>query len=205
MELNERQIRILTGEICPYCGRESELVDVGKIYGRKDLGLARMCRSCNAWVEIHKDGPDKGKARGRLADPSLRSLKSRVRAELDHLWNTSIEESKMYDALSEVLNIPREYTSIDMLGERSMSNVLSFCMTYKEMSGSNIGWYRTGEKCPNKNGQIVCGTGACRGCPEYIHDDKDGYVWCDPDMSYGKIKDINILRKCDTDSNITKE
>lgn len=29
---------------------------------------------------------------------------------------------------------------------------------------------------------------ACRGCPEYLHDEKDGYVWCDPDMSYGRLK-----------------
>lgn len=36
--------------------------------------------------------------------------------------------------------------------------------------------------------QIVSGSSACRGCPEYLHDEKDGYVWCDPDMSYGRLK-----------------
>lgn len=48
-----------------------------------------------------------------------------------------------------------------------------------------------GEICPycgNKNNQIVSGSSACRGCPEYLHDEKDGYVWCDPDMSYGRLK-----------------
>lgn len=49
-------------------------------------------------------------------------------------------------------------------------------------------WHKPGDKCPNKNNQIVSGSSACRGCPEYLHDEKDGYVWCDPDMSYGRLK-----------------
>lgn len=32
MELNERQQRVLRGEICPYCGRETELVNADKTY-----------------------------------------------------------------------------------------------------------------------------------------------------------------------------
>lgn len=195
MELNDRQIKVLTGEICPYCGKESELVDAGKLYGRKDLGFVKMCRPCNAWVEVHKQGPNKGQSKGRLAGPGLRSLRDRVYAEIDRLWSTPIEEAKMYDALSEYLHIPREYTSIEMLGEKSMSKVFSFCMTYKETSGSNIKWHRSGEKCPDKQDQIICGSGACRGCPEYLHCDAEGYVWCDPDMSYGKLKDLSLLRK----------
>lgn len=39
MELNERQQRVLRGEICPYCGRETELVNADKIYSRKGLGM----------------------------------------------------------------------------------------------------------------------------------------------------------------------
>lgn len=37
MELNERQQRVLRGEICPYCGKETELVNADKIYNRKGL------------------------------------------------------------------------------------------------------------------------------------------------------------------------
>lgn len=43
MELNVRQQRILRGEICPYCGRETELVNADKIYSRKGLGMVMMC------------------------------------------------------------------------------------------------------------------------------------------------------------------
>lgn len=28
MELNERQQRVLRGEICPYCGKETELMPI---------------------------------------------------------------------------------------------------------------------------------------------------------------------------------
>lgn len=42
MELNVRQQRILRGEICPYCGRETELVNADKIYSRKGLGMVMM-------------------------------------------------------------------------------------------------------------------------------------------------------------------
>lgn len=38
MELNVRQQRVLRGEICPYCGRETELVNADKIYCNKQYG-----------------------------------------------------------------------------------------------------------------------------------------------------------------------
>lgn len=106
MELNERQQRILRGEICPYCGRETELVNADKIYSRKGLGMVMMCKPCNAYVGVHESGPNKGKAKGRLAGPSLRSLKIRVHAELDRLWSTPEERERMYKDLSEFLAIP---------------------------------------------------------------------------------------------------
>lgn len=110
MELNERQQRVLRGEICPYCGRETELVNADKIYSRKGLGMVMMCKPCNAYVGVHESGPNKGKAKGRLAGPSLRSLKIRVHAELDRLWSTPEERERMYKDLSEFLSIPEEYT-----------------------------------------------------------------------------------------------
>lgn len=110
MELNERQQRVLRGEICPYCGRETELINADKVYNRKGLGMVMMCKPCNAYVGVHESGPNKGKAKGRLAGPSLRSLKIRVHAELDRLWSTPEERERMYKDLSEFLAIPEEYT-----------------------------------------------------------------------------------------------
>ena len=101
MELSEKQQRVLAGEICPYCGRETKLVNADEIYKRKGLGMVMMCKPCNAYVGVHGTGPNKGKALGRLADASLRSLKMRVHAELDRLWVTPEERKKMYEDLSE--------------------------------------------------------------------------------------------------------
>ena len=75
-----------------------------------------------------------------------------------------------------------------MFGEKTMGKIFQFCHVNKERSGSRIEWHKPGDKCSNKNNQIVSGSSACRGCPEYLHDEKDGYVWCDPDMSYGRLK-----------------
>jgi hypothetical protein len=188
MELSEKQQRVLAGEICPYCGRETKLVNADEIYKRKGLGMVMMCKPCNAYVGVHGTGPNKGKALGRLADASLRSLKMRVHAELDRLWVTPEERKKMYEDLSEFLNLPPEYTHIGMFGEKTMGKVFQFCHVNKSRSGSNIEWHKPGDECQNKNSKIVCGSSACHGCPSYLHHDKDGYVWCDPDMSYGFLK-----------------
>lgn len=50
MELTEKQKRILAGEICPYCGRETQLVNADEIYHEKGMGMVMMCKPCKAWV-----------------------------------------------------------------------------------------------------------------------------------------------------------
>lgn len=93
-----------------------------------------MCKPCNAYVGVHESGPNKGKAKGRLAGPSLRSLKIRVHAELDRLWSTPEERERMYKDLSEFLSIPEEYTHIGIVAH--VEDVLSISMMRKMgMSG----------------------------------------------------------------------
>ena len=53
MELNERQRKILEGKICPYCGRETKLVDAEKIYRKKGFGMIMLCEPCMTWVGVH--------------------------------------------------------------------------------------------------------------------------------------------------------
>lgn len=53
---------ILTGKVCPYCGRPTEFVDSSVIYGRS-YGMIYLCRDCRAYVGVHK-GTDQ--ALGRL-------------------------------------------------------------------------------------------------------------------------------------------
>ncbi|MBO7256277.1 MAG: hypothetical protein J6V04_03005 [Bacteroidales bacterium] len=40
---------ILTGKICPYCGKDSELIDSSEIYGTS-YGPMYICRDCDAYV-----------------------------------------------------------------------------------------------------------------------------------------------------------
>ena len=121
-------------------------------------------------------------------DDVIRKISKKMVHRHPHVFGTPEEREKMYKDLSEFLSIPEEYTHIGMFGEKTMGKVFQFCHANKERSGSKIEWHKPGDKCPNKNNQIVSGSSACRGCPEYLHDEKDGYVWCDPDMSYGRLK-----------------
>ena len=44
---------LLTGKICPYCGKPTEFVDSSVIYGRS-YGMIYLCRDCRAYVGVHK-------------------------------------------------------------------------------------------------------------------------------------------------------
>ena len=103
MQLTEKQKKIYKGLICPYCGRETELADADKIYKTKGLGMVRLCRSCFAWVGVHTSGPNKGVAKGRLANTSLRGLKVKMHAEFDRLYNNQEEKEEAYRTLSEFI------------------------------------------------------------------------------------------------------
>ena len=43
---------ILSGKICPYCGKESELIDSTEIYNGKSYGKMYICRPCDAYVGV---------------------------------------------------------------------------------------------------------------------------------------------------------
>lgn len=44
---------IITGKVCPYCGKPTEYVDSSVIYGRS-YGMIYLCRDCRAYVGVHK-------------------------------------------------------------------------------------------------------------------------------------------------------
>lgn len=96
MQLTEKQKKIYEGLICPYCGRETELAELIRY---TEIGMVRLCRSCFAWVGVHTSGPNKGVAKGRLANASLRGLKVKMHAEFDRLYNNQEEKEEAYRTL----------------------------------------------------------------------------------------------------------
>jgi len=102
---------ILTGKICPYCGKETELIDSAEIYGTS-YGPMYICRDCKAYVGCYT-GTER--ALGRLANAELREAKKRAHHYLDQLWMPNKHKRYgVYSWLSRQLGIPRDVTHIGM-------------------------------------------------------------------------------------------
>ena len=102
---------ILTGKVCPYCGKKSELIDSVEIYGQS-YGAMYICRDCNAYVGCYRGTK---KALGRLADAELREAKMRAHHYLDQLWKSGNHNRfRVYGWLSKQLGIPRKLTHVGM-------------------------------------------------------------------------------------------
>jgi hypothetical protein len=102
---------IFTGKVCPYCGKESELIDSAEIYGIS-YGPIYICRDCDAYVGCYTGTTN---ALGMLANKELREAKKRAHHYLDQLWMPNrTKRYRTYTWLSKQLGIPREITHIGM-------------------------------------------------------------------------------------------
>ena len=123
INLTQKQIKILHGEICPYCK-----IETVKRY-REPFGWQYKCPKCGAYVGCHK-GTDK--ALGRCATAELRKLRMGAHESFDTFWKVKkMKRGRAYSWLSEMLEIPKEYTHIGMFSESTCKKVIEICQ--KEM------------------------------------------------------------------------
>lgn len=124
--------------ICPYCGEAAVLADSAEVYGGRSYGNIYLCRPCNAYVGIHKDGPRKGYPLGRLADKELREWKRRAHSAFDPLWKGKMERDGCskgkarkagYTWLSEKLGIPFRDCHIGEFDVDMCKRVVEACRT----------------------------------------------------------------------------
>lgn len=102
---------ILSGKICPYCAKESKLVDSSVIYG-SSYGLIYLCKPCDAYCGVHKGTII---SLGRLANKELREMKKEAHKHFDSIWKGfKKSRSAMYKRLSELLGTSPERTHIGM-------------------------------------------------------------------------------------------
>lgn len=121
--LTDRQKLIVSGKICPYCGRRTEYTDSEEVYG-KSYGMIYICRPCNAFVGVHKGT---NMALGRLANKDLREAKKNAHLYFDKIWKLSIlGRSESYKWLSSMLEIPIEYTHIGMFSIETCRKVVEY-------------------------------------------------------------------------------
>lgn len=120
---------ILSGRMCPYCGRMTELIDSAVIYGGRSYGMIYMCRTCETYVGCH-DGTTR--AKGRLANAELREWKKMAHSAFDPIWQKGhMKRKEAYAWLSERMGIPFERTHIGMFDVAECQRVVSICVETK--------------------------------------------------------------------------
>lgn len=107
--------QILKGKICPYCKKETRIVDSIRVYKKKSYGLISMCVPCGAYVGVHKDTII---PLGRVAKKDLREVRKEAHGYFDRIWkNGYMDRTDSYKWLSEQLNTPFEFTHIAMFSK----------------------------------------------------------------------------------------
>lgn len=126
---NEKDIAIMRGEICPYCGAKPELIDSAEIYNGTSYGPIYICRPCNAYVGVYENT---NKPLGRLANAGLRELKKQAHEVFDKIWRLKYKRGRhqAYYWLSKQLKLPFDYTHIGMMDEDYCRKTIIICKQY---------------------------------------------------------------------------
>lgn len=129
IQYSDKELAIMKGEICPYCGAKPELIDSSEIYNGTSYGRMYICRPCDAYVSCHL-GTDTPK--GRLANARLRQLKIEAHQVFDTIWREKYKRGRYqaYYWLSKQLNRPFGYTHIGMMDEETCLRTIAICKQY---------------------------------------------------------------------------
>jgi hypothetical protein len=125
MELTQDQKDIYKGKICPYCFKKSHFINSKEIYGVSH-GMVYACKPCKAHVGVHQGTK---KAKGRLANKELRKAKIEAHKYFDSIWKEGeMKRKEAYLWLSQMLNIPEEYTHIGMFNLKTCKEVIFYSL-----------------------------------------------------------------------------
>ncbi len=134
---------IATGKICPYCGKKTRLENSSSVYNGRSYGLIYICKPCDAFVGIHKDGSNR--ALGRLANADLRHFKKEAHAWFDPIWQAKVKlgqnkfqaRTGAYTWLSTAMGIDRNDTHIGMFDIDQCKLVIDLCKKYYAQESIN--------------------------------------------------------------------
>lgn len=134
--LAERQMHYYNGFKCPYCDKETELVNSERVYGPgQDYGLMYVCFPCQAHVGT-KSGTDQ--ALGPLAKKTLRDLRHEchkffyplIDKKTDQGFSKISATRSAYKWLQQILNIQPEEAHIGYLNNEQCRKVIESCKAY---------------------------------------------------------------------------
>ena len=118
IKLTEKQKKIIRGELCQYCHIETRLQ-------HNKWGSFYICPKCGAYVGCHKGT---NISLGRTANKHLRELKMAAHDAFDTMWKTKkMRRGSAYSWLSNILELPKEYTHIGMFSASTCIKVIEIC------------------------------------------------------------------------------
>jgi len=127
-----KNYKILTGQICPYCNCETELVKAQDIYGEDTTfkGMFYRCiKNHDHYVGTYPYSFKR--SLGRVADKKLRRCKMNGHKAFDPLWKdeSPIFKSRQeaYKWLAEKMDIEIEYTHFGMFDLDQCRKAIDFC------------------------------------------------------------------------------
>lgn len=127
-------LKVILGDVCQYCGNESEVTD-SKIIYRRSHGNICYCDNCGSYVGLDNSG----KPHGRLLNEEGRIVKANAKLFFDQLVNKKIIRQNCtkseainaaYDWLSEKMQRNRIYTKLDYFSELECMQVVGHCLPY---------------------------------------------------------------------------
>jgi len=127
---------IMSGNLCPYCGASTKLIDSIRVYKTRSYGKVYICFSCDAWVGVHKGTT---RALGRLANAELRLYKRMAHDALDPVWKAQVKagapqyaaRNQTYKWLSEQMGLDVKYTHIGMMNAEQCKKVIELCKKHE--------------------------------------------------------------------------
>lgn len=140
--LAEKQMHYYNAFLCPYCDKQTELIDSIKVY-KESYGLMYRCTDCNAHVGVHK-GTDQ--SLGPLAKKDLRDLRIEAHRWFNPLWEKKIAEGfsktqarrKAYKWLASVLNVSSEEAHVGYCSISQCNLIISECKKYFKGTVENV-------------------------------------------------------------------
>lgn len=121
--LNEIQVEIMKGYVCPYCKKQTIFTDSSAVYG-KSYGMIYLCKPCKAYCGVYKNTQV---SLGRLANADLRFWKKEAHKYFDMIWKDNhINRNELYKILAEYLNLPAEYCHMGMFSTPTCKKVVDW-------------------------------------------------------------------------------
>lgn len=146
--MDEINLKIIKGQICPYCNCETKLVNGEEIYRQwinetprpkfLDKKYYVCVKNIDHYVGTYADNTT---SLGRVADKELRKLKNQGHNTFDPLWKNKSNfksQKEAYDWLSEVMNLPLELTHFGMFNNEQCQEAINHCTNLKQSKNGHI-------------------------------------------------------------------